>query len=300
VRLITYEEFGEWRTGLLFGDRVVDAAAAAARAGVADERDWTSARQLLAAADAARGGVEAAAGVLAAEERVLSLVDLTLGPPVPDPDKIICLGLNYHEHARESGLSVPAAPMVFAKYRNSLVGPGADIELPRASGQVDYEAELAVVIGRRTKGASPDEALAAVAGVMAFNDLTARDLQHQTSQWTTGKAVDGFAPCGPALVSVDEVGDPQRLRLTARVNGRTVQDGNTADMIFSVAETIAFLARTMTLEPGDIIATGTPPGVGVSRDPQLLLRDGDVVEVELEGVGMLRNRMVTRVLAARS
>jgi acylpyruvate hydrolase len=300
VRLISYEASGAWRTGLLLGDDVVDAVAAAAGAGLAAARDWSSARAVLAAPrDQHRALVQVASAITAAGD-ALPFDELTLGPPVPDPEKIICLGLNYHDHAEESGLSLPAAPMLFAKYRNSLVGPRADVELPRASEQVDYEAELAVVIGRRTKGVSVAEALDAVAGVMAFNDLTARDLQHQTSQWTAGKAVDGFAPCGPALVSLDEIGDPQRLRLSARVNGRVVQQGATADMIFPVAETIAFVSRTMTLEPGDIIATGTPAGVGVSRDPQLLLRDGDVVEVELEGVGVLRNRMVTSVLAARS
>jgi 2-keto-4-pentenoate hydratase/2-oxohepta-3-ene-1,7-dioic acid hydratase in catechol pathway len=278
------------------GTHVIDCARAANVGGLGDAADWSSARTVLSAPASHRERLVWSATALAdGGEDALELERLVLGPPVPDPEKIICVGLNYRDHAEESGLALPTAPMLFAKFRNSLVGSRADVELPKVSDKVDYEAELAVVIGRRARDVAAGRALDVVAGVMAFNDLTARDLQHQTSQWLAGKAVDGFAPCGPALVTTEELGDLQALRLSARVNGRLVQDGTTADMIFSIADTIAFISRTLTLEPGDIIATGTPAGVGISRDPPILLDDGDLVEVEVEGVGRLSNRMVASV-----
>jgi 2-keto-4-pentenoate hydratase/2-oxohepta-3-ene-1,7-dioic acid hydratase in catechol pathway len=199
------------------------------------------------------------------------------------------MGLNYRDHAEETGLALPTVPLFFAKFRNSLIGPADEIVLPAASEQVDYEAELAVVIGRRCRDVSTSEALEYVAGAMAFNDVSARDLQFEASQWTTGKAIDTFAPCGPALVLRDEIPDLQTLGIRARVNGQTLQDANTSLMIFGVAEAIAFLTRVMTLEPGDIIATGTPAGVGMVRDPHVWLRDGDIVEIEIDEIGMLRN-----------
>jgi 2-keto-4-pentenoate hydratase/2-oxohepta-3-ene-1,7-dioic acid hydratase in catechol pathway len=295
MRLASYRATAGLRAGVVVPAGVVDAAQAAAAVGLDGGRDWSSARAVIAAAaDERLRLVEGAHGLAEnGEGRVVATELAELGPPIPDPDKIICLGLNYSDHAAESGLEAPAAPMVFAKYRNSLAGPNDSIALPLVAGQVDYEAELAVVIGSRAKHVDPELALEAVAGVMAFNDLTARDLQHQTSQWTVGKAIDGFAPCGPVLVSLDELDDIQSLRLATRVNGEVVQDGTTADMIFSVAETIAFLSRTLTLEPGDVIATGTPAGVGISRTPPLLLGAGDLVEVELDGVGVLANRLVS-------
>ena len=212
-----------------------------------------------------------------------------LGPPIPDPQKIICLGLNYRDHAREAGLAPPSAPMFFAKWANSLAGPTDPIVPPPTTKQVDYEAELAVVIGDRVYDVDADRALDHVVGVMVLNDVSARDLQLANSLWTGGKAIDTFAPCGPAVVTLEEIEDIQALPVRTRVNGQIVQDGNTADMIFGVAETIAFLSQIMTLEPGDIIATGTPAGVGNSRTPQLFLHPGDIVEVEIEGVGTLRN-----------
>ena len=226
---------------------------------------------------------------LARAGALFAIDDVILGPPVPDPPKIVCLGLNYRDHAAEAGLAAPAAPMFFAKWANSLVGPAEAIVPPPTTSQVDYEAELAVVIGRRGRHIPAAEALDHVFGAMAFNDVSARDLQLANNLWTGGKAVDTFGPCGPALVSLDELSDLQALALRTRVNGRMVQDGTTADMIFSVAETIAFLSRVMTLEPGDIIATGTPAGVGNSRDPKLFLQPGDIVEVEVDGIGVLRN-----------
>jgi 2-keto-4-pentenoate hydratase/2-oxohepta-3-ene-1,7-dioic acid hydratase in catechol pathway len=183
----------------------------------------------------------------------------------------------------------PAVPTLFAKFRNCLIGSGAPIRLPRASAKVDYEGELAVVIGRRCKGVDEDRALSVVAGYMPLNDVSARDLQLQTGQWTAGKAVDTFAPCGPALVSAEEVGDPQDLEVITRVNGVEMQRSGTDRMIFSVARTIAFISSVITLEVGDVIATGTPEGVGGLRTPPVFLAAGDEVEVEVPGVGLLRN-----------
>ncbi len=217
---------------------------------------------------------------------------MVFGPPVPDPDKILCIGLNYREHARESGLEVPSVPIVFAKFRNSLIGPGSAIELPAISQQIDYEGELAVVIGERCKNVPMAETLSVVAGYSILNDVSARDLQLEVSQWTVGKAIDTFAPMGPGIVPAQLVPDPQQLNLITRVNGQVVQRSSTSDMIFSVAQIITHLTRSMTLEPGDIIATGTPAGVGFKRDPALFLKGGDVVEVEISSIGVLSNPVV--------
>jgi 2-keto-4-pentenoate hydratase/2-oxohepta-3-ene-1,7-dioic acid hydratase in catechol pathway len=285
VRLVTYRSGGGWRSGFLDGETVRDSAALAEAAGVTV--DCSSNRTLLAAGCDAIRTLAATTGV----ER-LALGELELGPPVPDPQKIVCLGLNYRDHAEETGMAAPSAPILFAKFANSLIGPGAPIVRPAVSEQIDYEAELAVVIGARCKDVAPGDALRHVAGAMNFNDVSARDLQMQTPQWTAGKAIDTFGPCGPALVLWDEMGDLQALRVQCRVNGETLQDGTTADMIFPVAETIAFLSTLMTLEPGDIVATGTPAGVGFTRRPPVRLRDGDVVEVEIERLGVLANPVV--------
>jgi acylpyruvate hydrolase len=208
--------------------------------------------------------------------------------PVPDPQKIVCLGLNYSDHAAETGKEAPENPLWFAKFANSLIGDGDTIVLPAAHPEyVDYEAELAVVIGRPAHKVSTARALDHVAGAMAFNDVSARDLQLQNQLWTSGKAVDTFAPCGPALVLMDEIEDLQALSLSTSINGTVVQQGSTANMIFGVADTIAWLSRTMTLLPGDIIATGTPAGIGAMKG--MFLRDGDTVAVEVEGLGRVTN-----------
>lgn len=208
--------------------------------------------------------------------------------PVPDPAKIICLALNYHSHAAEANLEVPANPSWFTKYANSLLGDGGTIVLPGEHDQyVDYEAELAVVIGRRAKHVTEADALSYVAGAMAFNDVSARDLQIQSPQWNAGKAVDTFAPCGPALVLMDEIDDLQDLELTTHINGKLLQRGNTSDQVFTVAQSIAWLSRTITLEPGDIIATGTPAGIGSYQN--VFLREGDSVAVGITGLGAVTN-----------
>jgi 2-keto-4-pentenoate hydratase/2-oxohepta-3-ene-1,7-dioic acid hydratase in catechol pathway len=222
-----------------------------------------------------------------ADER-MPLAGADLDAPVTDPQKIICIGLNYSDHAQETGQEVPAAPMWFAKFANSLIGSGQDIVLPRAHpDHVDYEAELALVIGRRARNVRPEDALAYIAGAMPFNDVSARDLQFQNPLWTSGKAIDTFAPCGPALVTVDEIDDLTALGLRTRVGGELLQQGTTANMIFGPADLVALLSRTMTLLPGDIIATGTPAGVGASQGRYL--RAGDTVEVEIDGLGALVN-----------
>jgi acylpyruvate hydrolase len=246
----------------------------------------TTVRGLLAALDA-DGLADLGRQAEAAGERV-ALTDVTLHAPVTDPQKIICLGLNYRDHAEETGQEIPTAPMWFAKFANSLTGSGQDIVLPAAHAEyVDYEAELALVIGRRAKNVSAEDALSQIAGAMPFNDVSARDLQLQNPLWTSGKAIDTFAPCGPALVTLDEIDDLGTLGLRTRVNGELLQQGSTANLIFGPAEVVAWLSRTMTLLPGDIIATGTPAGVGVAQGR--FLRDGDTVEVEIDGLGALRN-----------
>ncbi|MBV9197754.1 MAG: fumarylacetoacetate hydrolase family protein [Solirubrobacterales bacterium] len=288
MRLVSYEAEGRWRAGIVRGDAVVDAEAAfrQARIGGAEET-WRCNRAIIQASDSDRAAVARAAAEI--ESAAMPLAKLRLGPPIPEPEKILCMGLNYRDHAAESNLSLPEAPLFFAKFRNSLIGHGEPIVLPAASRQVDYEAELAVVIGRRCREVGVEQALDYVGGATAFNDVSARDLQMQVSQWTMGKAIDSFAPCGPALVLMDELPDLQSLGIRARVNGDTLQDANTSLMIFGVAEAIAFLTRVMTLEPGDIIATGTPAGVGMARKPPVFLSEGDVVEVEIDGIGTLRN-----------
>jgi acylpyruvate hydrolase len=291
MRLLSYRSDRAWRPGIQVGDQVVDAATLTAALDDAGEVRTT--RDVLALGSAALGQLRSMAATAPSIGR---FDDLEVGPPVPDPQKIICLGLNYRDHADEAGLEAPDAPMFFAKYPNSLVGPAATIVVPATATKVDYEAELAVVIGRRGRDISTASALEHVAGAMAFNDVSARDLQMANQLWTGGKAIDTFAPCGPTLVTLDELGDLQKLGLRTRVNRVLVQDGTTASMIFGVAETIAFLSQMMTLEVGDIIATGTPAGVGNSRTPPLFLEPGDVVEVEVDGIGTLRNPVAARRL----
>jgi 2-keto-4-pentenoate hydratase/2-oxohepta-3-ene-1,7-dioic acid hydratase in catechol pathway len=209
--------------------------------------------------------------------------------PFERPQKIVCVGLNYRDHAEEQGTELPKAPLLFAKWPNTLIGPGEAIVLPAESHQVDYEAELGVVIGRRTRGLAERDALDAVRGYVCLNDVSARDLQFADGQWTRGKSPDTFCPVGPRLVPREEIDDPQALAIRCILNGETMQDSSTSQMVFSVAEIIAYITRTVTLEPGDLIATGTPAGVGIFRDPKVLLQDGDEVTVEVERLGALTN-----------
>src|SRR4051794_204583 len=211
-----------------------------------------------------------------------------LMPPLPDPDKIVCIGLNYRSHAAEAGIDPPEHPTFFAKFRNALAPPGATVALPAASDKVDYEAEVAFVIGRRCKDVEPDEALESVAGYMLLNDLSARDLQFATPQWMPGKVFDGSAPCGPAIVTLEEAGPPDAISFTLDLNGERMQEASTSDLIFSVAELVARLSRWMTLEPGDIVSTGTPSGVGSVREPRVWLKPGDEIVISSPTLGELR------------
>jgi 2-keto-4-pentenoate hydratase/2-oxohepta-3-ene-1,7-dioic acid hydratase in catechol pathway len=297
VILVSYRARGSstaWRAGIAHEQAAVDASAyLLSHAKVASGQADPSVRALLQQGQQALLEVFAwAKSQFEARSGLLSLDALELGPPVPDPDKIICLGVNYREHAAEAQQELPAVPMFFAKFRNCLIGPTSPILLPRASTQVDYEGELAVIIGQRCKEVAEQDALQYVAGYTIMNDVSARDVQMQTSQWTAGKALDTFAPMGPGIVLASSIPNPQTLTLTTRVNEQVVQHDTTANMVFSVASTIAFLSSLMTLEPGDIIATGTPSGVGFKRTPPLFLHDGDVVEVEIERIGRIRNPVI--------
>lgn len=205
------------------------------------------------------------------------------------PGKIICIGLNYLDHAIESDMAIPTSPVVFSKFPSCMISDGEPIRLPPGSTQVDYEAELGVVIGRRASRVPTDRAMEHVLGYTCVNDVSARDFQFSDGQWQRGKSCDTFAPMGPWIVTADEIADPHALRVQCRVNGVTMQDSNTNQLIFRIPELIAFISASTTLEPGDVIATGTPPGVGFARKPPVFLREGDVVEVEVEGIGVLRN-----------
>jgi 2-keto-4-pentenoate hydratase/2-oxohepta-3-ene-1,7-dioic acid hydratase in catechol pathway len=212
--------------------------------------------------------------------------------PIERPQKVVCVGLNYRDHAEEQGVDLPERPLLFAKWPNTLIGPGEPIVIPQITERVDYEAELGVVIGSGARGVSVENALEAVAGYLCANDVTARDLQFGDVQWTRGKSLDTFCPVGPALVPAAEIADPQALRIRAILNGEVMQDSTTANMVFGVAEIIAFVSEAITLEPGDLILTGTPAGVGVFRDPPVLLQAGDEITVEIDGVGALTNPVV--------
>ena len=227
-------------------------------------------------------------GRIAAEGAPLS--SLRLLAPVPRPGKIVAIGRNYPDHAAEDGVVPPATPLVFAKFPSSVVGPGADIRWdPGLTSQVDYEAELAVVIGRRARFVSVDEALDHVLGYTCLNDVSARDVQFGDGQWVRGKSLDTFCPMGPALVTTDELPDPGDLEIACLVNGERLQHDRTSAMFFGVREIISHCSQAFTLEPGDVIATGTPGGVGIFRQPPRLLGDGDVVDVVIEGIGTLTN-----------
>ena len=212
--------------------------------------------------------------------------------PVPRPGKLICIGLNYRDHAAESNMPIPERPVVFSKFATAVLAPGEPVVLPTTSTQVDYEAELAVVIGRRAKNVSCSRALDYVLGYTCFNDISARDFQFADGQWQRGKSCDTFAPMGPTIVTADTVPDPHKLSIKLVLNGKTMQDSNTNQFIFGVPELIEFLSQTITLEPGDVIATGTPPGVGFARKPPVFLKPGDKMEVVIESVGWLNNPVV--------
>jgi 2-keto-4-pentenoate hydratase/2-oxohepta-3-ene-1,7-dioic acid hydratase in catechol pathway len=221
--------------------------------------------------------------------------------PVPDARKIICIGLNYRDHAAESGVPVPSEPILFSKYPTTLLGHGGEIILPEVSHEVDYEAELVVVIGRQGRHIPRERAFEHVGGYAVGHDVSARDwqLNKPGKQWMAGKTFDTFAPIGPQVVTPDEVPDPHNLGIRLRLNGETMQNSNTSQLIFGVDEVIAYLSQIFTLEPGDLIFTGTPPGVGMARKPPVWLKPGDTVEVEIDSLGTLKNSVIAETVAGR-
>jgi 2-keto-4-pentenoate hydratase/2-oxohepta-3-ene-1,7-dioic acid hydratase in catechol pathway len=283
MKLATYSTGGEARLGVIRGERIVDAAAPGVPATMLE---------LIEAGPSAWAAVEARTG--AAEAVSLPLGAVKLLAPLPDPPKIVAIGLNYMDHCREQNVPVPDRPLVFTKFSSSIIGPGDDIVWdPALTQQVDYEAELGVVIGRRARRVSVEQALDCVFGYTIVNDISARDLQFPDKQWVRGKSLDTFCPLGPVIVTAGEIPDPQALAIKCQVNGRYLQNSSTSEMIFGVRELIASLSRSFTFEPGDLIATGTPAGVGVFRKPPVFLQNGDTVIVEIEGIGRLENRART-------
>jgi acylpyruvate hydrolase len=286
MRLVSFDAGDGARAGVLEDDRVVDAWALLGEPrGGGPHRGGL--RELIAAGtiDDLRGRL----GDSGAPSHPRAAVSLL--PPIPDPEKIVCIGLNYGKHAAEGGMEVPASPTIFGKYRNALAAPGATVRLPANSRKVDYEAEVAFVVGRRAKDVGEAEALDHVAGYTLLNDLSARDLQFSTPQWMPGKVFDGSAPCGPALVTPDEAGPHDTIEIRLTLNGEQMQGASTADLIFSVPALLSHLSRLMTLEPGDIVSTGAPEGVGSVRQPRVWLADGDEVVIESPTLGRLETRI---------
>lgn len=279
MRLLAYAHDGVTRLGVLAGgDTVHDLT------GVFDVGDVGG----MLAAGISVGDVED----LRIRSMTFDLAEVELRAPIARPGKIICVGLNYHDHCREQGLEPPTYPMLFSKFANAVADPGVPVTRPRATEKLDLECELAVVIGRRASRIGVDEAREVTFGYTVLNDVTMRDLQKEDRQWLRAKGSDGFAPMGPVVVTADDLPDPGALRLRSSVNGETWQDSTTAEMIFDVFTIVAFASRTITLEPGDVIATGTPAGVGHYQSPPRYLSDGDIMRCEIDGIGVIENRVV--------
>lgn len=295
MRLLTYLDRGRERIGVLWREKVIDLGRASRHLGVRLPGDmlallWAGDRALgLAGRVAGKAARLASQGDPAARRALVGLDRVEFRPPVPGPEKIICIGQNYRDHCREQGVKPPKEPVIFSKFVPSLTGHGQPIRLPRISRKVDYEAELAFVIGRAGRHISRRDARAHVAGYMVLNDVSARDLQFGDGQWVRGKSCETFAPCGPCLVTRDEIPNPQRLGIRLDLNGETMQNSSTRNLIFGVEYLVWFLSRAFTLKPGDIVSTGTPPGVGAFRKPPVFLRPGDRVQVSIDRVGTLEN-----------
>lgn len=285
MRLVQYTVQGESRLGVVIADRIVDVRKAADSAGQHTEA-FTSTLALLEAGDKALAFVRS----LRDDGSAVPLSGVRLECPVVSR-KIVAVGLNYKDHAIEAGLKIPTAPLCFAKFTSSLSGPFDPIQLPAEDSQVDFEGELGVIIGQKARRVAERDAMAHVAGYVVFNDVSARRWQFDDGQWTRGKSCDTFAPNGPFLATADEVPDPGALRITTRLNGEIMQDSNTNQLIFNIPKIVSCFSQSFTLHPGDLIATGTPAGVGFSRKPPVYLNDGDVVEVEIERIGRISNRV---------
>jgi 2-keto-4-pentenoate hydratase/2-oxohepta-3-ene-1,7-dioic acid hydratase in catechol pathway len=280
MKLAAFSIDGRFRLGAVRGDRVIDLTASGAPATLLE---------LIQAGPTEWARVEAFSRAEDFPSRPLDEVRLLA--PLPNPPKIVAIGLNYMDHCREQNVPVPDKPLVFAKFPSSIIGPGEDIVWDTAlTQQVDYEAELGVVIGRRARRVSIEQALDHVLGYTIVNDVSARDIQFPDKQWVRGKSLDTFCPVGPVVVTAGEIPDPQALSIKCLINGQPMQDSSTSEMIFGVRELIARLSRSFTFEPGDLIATGTPAGVGVFRKPPVYLHDGDTVVIEIQGIGRLQNR----------
>ena len=285
MRLATIQTWAGPRAAVQCDDRFIDVHAT-------DAIVPPSVRQIL------EGGPEllqAVAQVAQRPEAIAYAADgVKFHAPVHDPRKIVCIGLNYRDHAAESGAPLPREPILFSKYPTALIGHGETIVLPPVSQEVDFEAELVMVIGKRGRNIAASSAQDFIAGYSVGHDVSARDwqLKKDGKQWMVGKTFDTFAPVGPVMVTADEVTDPHNLGIRLRLNGKTMQDSSTKQLIFSVGQIVAYLSQVFTLEPGDLIFTGTPPGVGFARKPPIFLKGGDVVEVEIDGLGVLRNEVV--------
>jgi 2-keto-4-pentenoate hydratase/2-oxohepta-3-ene-1,7-dioic acid hydratase in catechol pathway len=283
MRLVSFSQGGVEQLGVERADGRI-----AASAGLGEGLPRTMA-DLLAGGDDALRALRVAAGA-ADGQPALAPGDLEWLAPVPRPGKVIAVGLNYHDHAREGGLEPPTTPMLFAKFSTSVIGPGATVEWdPALTDAVDIEAELGVVIGRTARRVSEADALSHVLGYTCINDVSARDLQFSDKQFVRGKSLDTFCPMGPVLVTADEIPDAGRLAIRSLRNGEVMQDSSTDQLVFGVAALVSFCSQAFTLEPGDVIATGTPAGVGWYREPKVLMRDGDVMAIEIEGIGRLEN-----------
>jgi 2,4-didehydro-3-deoxy-L-rhamnonate hydrolase len=284
VRLVSYRADNSERLGVLYDGRVYPAAE------LVPDGPRTMGDLLARGADTAALHRLAVAAHTSGKARPRDLDEVELLAPVPRPGKVVAIGRNYHEHATEEGAAPPTEPLIFAKFSTSVIGHGQPVRWdPALTKQVDYEAELAVVVGRRARRVRESEALDYVLGYTCGNDVSARDLQFGDQQWVRGKSLDTFCPLGPMLVTADEIPDPQALRIRCLVNGEVLQDGNTSDMIFPVARLVAAASAAFTMEPGDVIMTGTPPGVGAFRKPPRFLRNGDEITVEVERIGRLVN-----------
>jgi 2-keto-4-pentenoate hydratase/2-oxohepta-3-ene-1,7-dioic acid hydratase in catechol pathway len=284
MRLISYRAGARAALGVTAADRWLPATTVLPHGPATME-------ELLQAGDPGLESLRAAATPERIAQDGETLESIVVLAPVPRPGKVVAIGRNYRDHTQEEGVEPPPAPLIFSKWPSSVVGPDAEIRWdPAFATQVDYEAELAVVIGRPARRVAVDEALDYVLGYTCLNDVSARDLQFGDGQWARGKSLDTFCPMGPALVTRDEIPDPQVLDIECRVDERVVQQANTAQMYFGVAAIVSYCSQAFSLEPGDVIATGTPGGVGIFRDPPLLLSDGDVVSIEIEGIGRLVNR----------